>query len=65
LIEVALNAKAVVVFMRTWLKGAVVSVELSPSSLSGEPDANAIALQYADIIRHHVATRSSLDADGN
>jgi lauroyl/myristoyl acyltransferase len=64
LIEVALNAKAEIIFMRTWIKDKAVAVELAPSSFSEEPDTNAIALQYADFIRYHVASRSSLDADG-
>jgi lauroyl/myristoyl acyltransferase len=65
LIEVAINAKADVIFMRTWLKNDVIAIELSPSSLSGEPEANAIALQYADLVRRHVAARGSVVADGD
>ena len=63
LIEVAINAKADVIFMRTWLKNDVIAIELSPSSLSGEPEANAIALQYADLVRRHVAERDSFIPD--
>lgn len=57
LIEVALNAKANVIFVRTWLKDDVITIELLPSTLSGEPAANAIALQYAELVRRHVAKR--------
>jgi lauroyl/myristoyl acyltransferase len=65
LIEVALNAKANVIFIRTWLKDGVITIELSPSTLSGEPEANAIALQYAELVRRHVAERDSFISDQN
>jgi hypothetical protein len=58
LIEVAINAKADVIFMRTWLKDDVINVELSPSSLSDDPEAQDIAFQYAEVVRRHVAARA-------
>jgi hypothetical protein len=58
LIEVAINAKADVIFMRTWLKDGIINVELSPSSLSDEPVAHDIAVRYADLVRRHVAARA-------
>jgi hypothetical protein len=65
LIEVALNAKADVIFVRTCLKDGVIDVELSASSSSDEPEANAIALRYASLVRHHVGERESFDPGRN
>lgn len=59
LIEVAMNAKAELLFMRTWLKGDVINVELSPGSLPGDADANAIALRYADFVQRHIVERDT------
>jgi hypothetical protein len=63
LIEVAINAKADVIFMRTWLKDDVINVELSPSSWSDDPGAHDIAFRYAELVRRHVAARAASAAD--
>jgi hypothetical protein len=65
LIEVAINAKADVIFMRAMLERDAIAVELSRPSLSGEPETHAIALEYADLIRRHVAARDLSLAGGH
>jgi radical SAM superfamily enzyme YgiQ (UPF0313 family) len=58
LIEVAINAKADVIFTRTWLKDGTINVELSPSCLSDHREAHDIAIQYAELLSRHVAARA-------
>jgi hypothetical protein len=65
LIEVALNANADIIFMRTWLKDDVINVELSPSSLSADAEAQDIAFQYAELVRRHVASRAPSATEGD
>jgi hypothetical protein len=65
LIEVAINAKADVIFMRTWLEHDVINVELSPLSLSDDPEPHDIAFQYAEFVRRHVAARAPSDTEGD
>jgi hypothetical protein len=64
LIEVAINAKADVIFMRTRLEKDAIAIELSRPSLSGESETHAIALKYADLVRRHVAVRDLSLANG-
>jgi hypothetical protein len=63
LIEVAINAKADVIFMRATLETDTIAIELSRPSQSGEPEVHAIALGYADLVRRHVAARGLSAAD--
>lgn len=64
LIEVAINARADAILVRTRLEKDTISLDLSRPSQSGEPEVNAIALAYADLLRRHVAARDLSLADG-
>jgi hypothetical protein len=56
LIQVAENAGAEVIFLRSWVESSAIAIELASPSQSPERNAKSIARDFAQFIQHHVSS---------
>jgi lauroyl/myristoyl acyltransferase len=59
LVQVAANATAEVIFLRSWVESGAIAIELAAPSPTPERDADSITRDFAQFIQRHVSTRAN------